>query len=84
MATILNCPANSEDHFGPRVDIRCRIFDFTLLFEESFFVILPTSLFLLLFLVRLKALYRESVKVTGYRLAVYKLVSKSAQLVCQI
>ncbi|KAK0633647.1 hypothetical protein B0T14DRAFT_561223 [Immersiella caudata] len=42
------CLLNSDDQFGPRVDIACRYFDFILLFEDTFFVALPAAIFLIL------------------------------------
>lgn len=42
------CDIVVQDAFGPTVAAECHNgFDFTLLFEESFFTILPCSLFLL-------------------------------------
>lgn len=41
------CDIAAENVFGPAVDVDCRNgFDFTLLFEESFFTILPCVLLL--------------------------------------
>ncbi|KAJ4858374.1 ABC transporter domain-containing protein [Trichoderma breve] len=37
----MDCPPGSEQYFGPQVDPRCRPFDFTLLFEDIFFVAVP-------------------------------------------
>lgn len=68
------CPMNADDQFGPRVDLACRPFDFTLLFEDSFFVALPAAFFLLLLPLRLRSLYNTPVKVTSYQLALWKLV----------
>jgi ATP-binding cassette, subfamily C (CFTR/MRP), member 1 len=69
------CPPGSDNQFGPRVDIHCRAFDFTLLFEDAFFIILPAVLFCLLVGPRLQYLRTRQIKVKSYRLAVYKLVS---------
>lgn len=42
------CDIAAQNVFGPTIGAGCRNgFDFTLLFEESFFTILPCSLFLL-------------------------------------
>ena len=68
------CPFNGDNQVGPRVDTNCRPFDFTLLFEDSFFVALPAALFLLLLPLRLRALSKAPVKMNSYRLAVWKLV----------
>ncbi|KAH8668572.1 ABC transporter [Xylariales sp. PMI_506] len=43
-----NCSPNSDNLFGPRVNTNCRDFDFTLLFEDAFFAVLPAALFLVL------------------------------------
>jgi hypothetical protein len=73
------CHQNADDEFGPQVAIACRAFDFTLLFEDAVFVILPTALFLLLLPWRLRSLWKRSVKTESYELAIYKLV-RSPQL----
>lgn len=69
-----NCPRGTDDQFGPRVNVLCRQFDFTLLFEDAFFTMLPAALFLLVFPVRLQALRHASVKLKSYKLAIGKLV----------
>ena len=74
LASSRSCPLNGDDHFGPRVDIACRPFDFTLLFEDAFFVALPAALFLPLLPLRLPSLYKTPVKLNTYRLATWKLV----------
>ncbi|PWY94269.1 ATP-binding cassette transporter [Aspergillus sclerotioniger CBS 115572] len=68
-----SCPSNSENQFGPRVNSACRPFDFTLLFEDAFFSILPSTILLLLLLPRFEILRRSSVKLNSFKLAVYKL-----------
>ncbi|PYI04583.1 multidrug resistance-associated protein [Aspergillus sclerotiicarbonarius CBS 121057] len=68
-----SCPSNSENQFGPRVNSACRPFDFTLIFEDAFFSILPSTILLLLLLPRLELLRRSSVKLNSIKLAVYKL-----------
>ncbi|KYK55562.1 hypothetical protein DCS_07525 [Drechmeria coniospora] len=74
------CPSNADDQFGPRVDTSCRFFDFTLLFEDAFFVVLPAVLFLLLLPWRLVHLYRSPVKVTSFALATWKLASAAIDI----
>lgn len=64
----------ADNRFGPRIDVECRAFDFTLLFEDIFFNCLPATIFLLLLPMRLRWLRYESVKVSSYKLAGYKLV----------
>ncbi|KAJ9151149.1 putative Multidrug resistance-associated protein [Pleurostoma richardsiae] len=68
------CPPGSDAGFGPRVDINCRSFDFTLLFEDAFFQVLPAALFLLLLPARLQYLRTTPVKLQSYRLAIWKLL----------
>lgn len=75
MATTSGCLLDSDNQFGPRVNIECRSFDFTLLFEDAFFTVLPAAIFLLLLPPRLQFLRSSPVKLTSYRLAIYKLVS---------
>ncbi|KAH8882337.1 P-loop containing nucleoside triphosphate hydrolase protein [Thozetella sp. PMI_491] len=54
----VNCDA-LDDSFGPAVPLECRGgFDFTLLFEQAFFMIVPCSLFLPLATYRVRKLYR--------------------------
>lgn len=60
--------------FGPRIDPDCRLFDFTLLFEDAFFSLLPAALFLVLIPPRLCVLWRVPTKLRSYRLAIVKLV----------
>ncbi|KAH8900775.1 P-loop containing nucleoside triphosphate hydrolase protein [Thozetella sp. PMI_491] len=78
------CPANADDQFGPRVDTACRSFDFTLLFEDAFFGMLPAALFLLMLPIRLRGLRKASVKVMSYRLAVWKLSLLAALFVLHL
>lgn len=61
--------------FGPRIDPGCRSFDFTLLFEDAFFSLLPAALFLVLIPPRLRVLWRVPIKLRSYRLAIVKLVT---------
>lgn len=71
------CPLQSDNRFGPRVNVQCRSFDFTLLFEDAFFSVLPAALFLLFVPARLRSLTRASVKLTSNLLALWKLVGKN-------
>lgn len=68
----MHCPPGSDDHFGPRVDTACRPFDFTLLFEDAFFIALPAALMLLLLPLRLRQLWRMRIVTESYRLAACK------------
>lgn len=74
MATSLCRSLEADNHFGPRVSINCRAFDFTLLFEDIFFTSLPAAVFLLVLPIRLWFLRHESVKINSHKLAVCKLV----------
>ena len=67
-----SCSSNSDNQFGPRVDTACRSFDFTLFFEDIFFSILPSTIFLLLLLPRFEILRRTPVKLSSIKLAIYK------------
>ncbi|KAM0261709.1 hypothetical protein ACHAQJ_002161 [Trichoderma viride] len=59
------CAPTADAAFGPVVDAACRDgFDFTLVFEQSIFVLLPASLLVLVAPLRLIQLRKSSVKVT--------------------
>jgi hypothetical protein len=75
MVTDLCWALQADNRFGPRVSIDCRAFDFTLLFEDIFFISLPAAAFLLILPIRLYFLRREPVKINSYTLAVCKLVN---------
>jgi hypothetical protein len=74
----MSCPAGSDNLLGPRVSPFCRAFDFTLLFEDALFAVLPASLFLLVATARLYVLVHAPVKVNTHRLASWKLVCLSS------
>lgn len=58
------CPLDADNTFGPAVGEGCRDdFDFTLLFEQSFFQIAPCALLLLLVPIRASQLRKQNVKV---------------------
>jgi hypothetical protein len=69
------CP---DDTFGPTVrNLSCRDgFDFTLLFEESIFTILPAALLLCALPLRFHSIYRRVDMVRWSRLRLMKLVSQ--------
>ncbi|KXH29218.1 ABC transporter [Colletotrichum simmondsii] len=73
MATNTSCPLGSDNQFGPRIDYNCRHFDFTLLFEDAIFHIIPSAVFLLLIPFRIFSIAGTPVKVATYRLALCKL-----------
>ncbi|EGZ74846.1 P-loop containing nucleoside triphosphate hydrolase protein [Neurospora tetrasperma FGSC 2509] len=68
----------ADRQFGPRVNAACREFDFTLLFEDGFFMLLPAVLFLLSVPWRFWSLWKSPVKLTSRRLAIGKLTLLSA------
>lgn len=74
MATIRGCLLGSDNQMGPRIPLHCRSFDFTLLFEDVVFVLIPSVLLLLLLLPRFRNLHHERIKSTSYKLARWKLV----------
>ncbi|KAK9787197.1 hypothetical protein SCARD494_10727 [Seiridium cardinale] len=78
------CVAAADDAFGPRVDIACRAFDFAIFFEDLFFSCLPSALFLLLFPVASRQLWRQPRRVEPSKLLLWKLVALSALLICQV
>lgn len=68
------CKKHLDNVFGPQVNQSCRSFDFTLLFEDAFFIMLPAALLLLLLPPKIQSLRRSSVKLTTMRLAAIKTV----------
>ncbi|KAK5989200.1 ABC multidrug transporter B [Cladobotryum mycophilum] len=44
----MHCPPGADRSFGPQVDSRCRGFDFTLQFQDIFFVCVPSAVFIFL------------------------------------
>ncbi|KAJ5935489.1 hypothetical protein N7466_005036 [Penicillium verhagenii] len=71
---MLSCSPNSDNIFAVRVDSACRAFDFTLLFEDALFSLLPASLFLLLATPQIIIWQRETTKLSSYRFAIIKLI----------
>ena len=71
------CP--NDDAFGPIVH-GCRdSFDFTLLFEQTFLSIAPSSLFIVLAVIRIVYLRRQPRTIAGTRFQVIKIVGRSFQ-----
>lgn len=68
------CALGADNRFGPQIDISCRVFDFTLLLEDTILVALPAAVFLLLLPARLRTLRKEPVKLQSYKLLTWKLV----------
>lgn len=77
-----SCPLDADNQFGPRIDVACRPFDFTLLFEDACFVGLPAVLFLLFLPWRLRMLWKTPVKMNSHRLATWKLVNSTSSWEC--
>jgi hypothetical protein len=76
------CSIYVENQFGPSVDGSCyHGFDFTLLFEEGFFSIAPSSAFILAALLQLLYLKNEPTKVRGGYIHILKLVHIEQKLV---
>ncbi|KAL3421008.1 hypothetical protein PVAG01_07453 [Phlyctema vagabunda] len=69
------CPPGVDAIFGPQVNPACRTFDFTRLFEESFFSIAPSAIFLLLATLRTTRIFFQRPIVNKGWLHVSKLVA---------
>lgn len=70
--------------FGPSVASDCSSFDFTLTFEDGILSVLPSSLFVLLFLPRIYFLRRSTRKVGNGTLKAAKLVGRLVVLEMKI
>ncbi|KAH8198292.1 hypothetical protein TruAng_007542 [Truncatella angustata] len=68
------CRNGSENQFGPRVDVSCRPFDFTLLFEDIFFAALPATIFLCVLPLRLRTLWKCPNEASSHKRATWKFV----------
>ncbi|GLB07149.1 hypothetical protein AtubIFM57258_002472 [Aspergillus tubingensis] len=77
----MECLPDSDNVFGPCINPNCRPFDFTLLFEDGFFGLLPAALFLVLVPQRLHFLRTAQVKLGLFRLAMAKLALLAVLLV---
>ena len=70
------CAPSADAAFGPVVSHECRDgFDFTIVFEQSIFVLLPSALLLLAAPWRLVHLGKARLKVAGQRFRSIKMVS---------
>ncbi|KAL3480358.1 hypothetical protein BJX99DRAFT_254660 [Aspergillus californicus] len=78
------CPAAADAIFGPRIDVACRTFDFTIYFEDAFFACLPSAIFIILLPVAFANLRSEYRRVQRSALLACKLVALNALLVCQL
>ncbi|KAL4959071.1 P-loop containing nucleoside triphosphate hydrolase protein [Aspergillus stella-maris] len=78
------CSATADAVFGPRVDVSCRTFDFTVYFEDAFFACLPSAIFLALLPGALWQLRLEPRQVQRSTLLGCKLVTLIALHICQL
>ncbi|KAL4951097.1 P-loop containing nucleoside triphosphate hydrolase protein [Aspergillus filifer] len=78
------CPATADAVLGPKVDIACRTFDFTVYFEDTFFACLPSAIFIALLPIALWQLRLKSRRVQRSTLLGCKLVILIALLICQL
>lgn len=67
---------DADNSFGPSVQTSCRAFDFTLLFEQIFFCLVPAAAFIFVALFRLRKLRQRQVTASGLGLQVVKQVSQ--------
>ena len=68
------CPSGADRLWGPRVDERCRTFDFTLLFEDSILGCVPPAMFLSLLPIAMWNVRRQPIRMRETRLIAGKLV----------
>ncbi|OQE44692.1 hypothetical protein PENCOP_c002G03156 [Penicillium coprophilum] len=78
------CPSVADAAFGPRVNVACRNFDFTVYFEDLFLVCLPAALFLSGLPISLWLLWSEPRRIKRSRRLVYKLVALLIIFACQL
>lgn len=77
ISSIPPCAPTADAAFGPVVDAACRDgFDFTLVFEQSIFVLLPAAMLVLMAPLRLLQLRKSPIKVVDQASRVIKLVSR--------
>lgn len=58
------CPPSSDRSFGPRVNLNCRTFDFTLQFEDIILGSIPDAIFLFLSIPQVVVLLRKKQSIT--------------------
>ncbi|KAK2616711.1 hypothetical protein QQS21_000323 [Conoideocrella luteorostrata] len=78
------CLTGADDSFGPRVNVACRAFDFTIKFEDLILACLPSAVFLLLLPLPIWLLWRSQQCVKRSVSLFIKLVIIGALLICQI
>lgn len=77
----LGCPLEADNSFGPVTNPGCRDgFDFTLLFEQAIFGLVPAVAFLIISPVRLHILAKCDVRIQFNKLRSAKLVRTSTPL----
>lgn len=75
----MDCTFEAEKSFGPAVTACRRAFDFTLFFEEIFFKLLPSALFLVAATLRVAVLARNKRRVRFGLLYYAKIVRNSVR-----
>ncbi|PYH40847.1 putative ABC multidrug transporter [Aspergillus saccharolyticus JOP 1030-1] len=78
------CPRTSDAVFGPRVNVACRAFDFTVYFEDVMLACLPAALFLSLLPISVLQLWKEPRRIRRSTRLALKLVTLGALLACQM
>ncbi|KAJ5492160.1 hypothetical protein N7453_010257 [Penicillium expansum] len=78
------CLSVADGAFGPRVNVACRDFDFTVYFEDLFFACLPTALFLLGLPASLWLLWNEPRRIKRSTRLLYKLAVLVILFACQL
>ena len=74
----MECRPGSDQVFGPRVDVSCRSFDFTLEFEDIVFACLPAAILLFVLPSKLLVLLRRPcISSLSSRLLVCKMVRRN-------
>jgi hypothetical protein len=77
ISSIPLCAPTADAAFGPVVDAACRDgFDFTLVFEQSIFVLLPATMLFLMAPLRILQLRKSPIKVADHASRMIKLVSR--------
>jgi ATP-binding cassette, subfamily C (CFTR/MRP), member 1 len=73
------CTVQDDSAFGPIVALACRNgFDFTLVFEQSILTLLPSVVYLVVCLPRIRYLWIENAKSLPNHALLWKLVSHSS------
>ncbi|KAJ5450830.1 ABC transporter integral membrane type 1 [Penicillium cf. griseofulvum] len=78
------CLSVADAALGPRVNVACRNFDFTVYFEDLFFVCLPTALFLLGLPTSLWLLWNEPRRIKRSTRLLFKIAALVTLFACQL